>query len=99
MSSPTGSTTIRGLLLLWRGRTREQVLARLDSPDEAAGQIASWWPLIAGAPLPFEVDEFGGAGDVDASATLTRLGPLDVEIRGRPVVELLADAYRALISD
>lgn len=87
------------LLLLWRGRTREQVLARLGSPDEAAGQIAPWWPLIPGAPLPFEIDRLSEVGDVDASAALTRLGPLDVSVRGRPVVELVADAYRALISD
>jgi hypothetical protein len=87
------------MLLLWRGRTREQVLAHLDRPDGTVGQIAPWWPLIPGAPLPFEVDRLGEVGDADASAALTRLGSLDVEVRGRPVVELLAEAYRALVAD
>ncbi len=87
------------MLLLWRGRTREQVLAHLDCPDGAVEQIAPWWPLIPGTPLPFEVDPVGEVGDADASAALTRLGPLDVEVRGRPVVDLLPEAYRALVAD
>lgn len=87
------------LLLLWRGRTREQVLAHLDGPDGAVEQIAPWWPLIPGAPLPFEADPVGEVGDADASAALTRLGPLDVQVRGQPVVELLPAAYRALVAD
>jgi hypothetical protein len=56
-------------------------------------------PLDPGAPLPFEIDRLSEVGDVDASAALSRLGALDVSVRGRPVVELLADAYRALIPD
>jgi uncharacterized Zn finger protein len=84
------------LLLTWRARTRDQVLAHLRSDAAAVDRVAPWWPLTPGAPLPFESGELGGLADPDGSATLTRLGPLDVEVRGRPVVDLLAAAYIAL---
>ena len=88
------------LLLAWRGRTRDAgARPPRQPPRRQRQQIAPWWPLVPGVPLPFETDELGELGDVDPSATLARLGPLDVEIRGRPVVELLADAYRALNAD
>lgn len=84
------------LLLAWRGRTREQVLAHLGADAETADRVAPWWPLTPGAPLPFEAGEFESLSDTDASATLARLGPLDVEVRGRPAADLLAAAYVAL---
>ena len=41
----------------------------------------------------------GEVGEVEASAARARLGPLDGSVRGRPVVERVADAYRALVAD
>lgn len=85
------------LLLAWRGRTRDQVLAHLGTAADTAGRIAPWWPLVPGAPLPFEAGPLEAPTDADPSATLVRLGPLDVEVRGRPVPELLAAAYAAIV--
>jgi hypothetical protein len=87
------------LLLSWRGRARDQVLAHLRPAAETADQLAPWWPLIPGAPLPFDTGELGRLGDADASATLLRLGPLDVEVRGRPVVDALAAADDAVAEE
>ncbi|MFV0308759.1 MAG: SWIM zinc finger family protein [Desertimonas sp.] len=83
------------LLLTWRGRTRDQLLGYLAGGTETADRVAPWWPLKPGAPLPLDVEEFAAPPPTDAAASLTRLGPLDVEVRGRPVAELLAAAYEA----
>jgi hypothetical protein len=85
------------LLLLWRGRGRSALLAHLDGGADRRAAIAPWWPLVPGAPLPVDPGRGDPWGEPSASATLTRLGPLDVEVRGRPVADLLAPAYEALV--
>lgn len=85
------------LLLRWRGRSRDELLAHLGTGSDTRAEVAPWWPLAPGAPLPT------GAGlsdpwlDVDPSIALTRLGPLDVEVRSRPATEFLAPTYEVLV--
>ena len=85
------------LLLLWRGRTRDELLAHLGAGADARAEVAPWWPLVPGAALP------AGAGlgdawlDVDPFSALNRLGPLDVEVRSRPVTDLFAPPYETLV--
>jgi hypothetical protein len=83
------------LLLLWRGRERSELLAHLGGG--ARDEIAPWWPLVPGAPLPNAPELPDTWPDVDPAAALTRLGPLDVAVRGRGVVDLLADAYQVMV--
>lgn len=85
------------LLLLWRGRTRDEVLAHLGADSDARAEVAPWWPLVPGAPLPVDTGARDPWAEVDTSNTLTRLGPLDVEVRRRAVTELLAPAYEQLV--
>jgi SWIM zinc finger len=88
------------LLLRWRGRERDDVLADAGRAVSAAPPlVAPWWPLVPGAPQP---EGHGGRESwelADPAATLTRLGPLDVDVRSRPVTELLVDAYAAIIAE
>lgn len=91
------------LLLAWRGRTRDEVLAHLGIGRDARAEVAPWWPLVPGAPPPAD----GGRGDpwrdadawrdADPSGVLVRLGPLDVDVQGRPATEALPAAYAALV--
>jgi hypothetical protein len=83
-------------LLLWRGRDRADVLAHLGRAGDPRAEVAPWWPLVPGAPLPVDGGRADPWGDADPSAVLLRLGPLDVTVRGRHVVDLLAPAYTAL---
>jgi len=89
------------LLLTWRGRTREQLLGHLRSaaPDSAA-TIAPWWPLVPDARLPDSPTDLDALLLPDpqaaADAVLRRCDPLDVDVRGTPITELLGAAYEAL---
>jgi hypothetical protein len=89
------------ILLSWRGRSRDQLLGHLRAPTPPAGDIAPWWPLTAGAPLPgtpLDVDTVLLADlPVDATAILRRCEPLAVEVRGVPVTDLLDPIYTTLI--
>lgn len=116
------------LLLTWRGREREQVLAPLaeagrepgsweDSASHAvAGEgpsVAPWWPLVPGAVGGADAGSAGGpSGDVpdplsllgserplQPAAVLDRLDDLDVSVGDKPVAELLAAAYRAVVDN
>jgi len=84
------------LLLEWRGRARSEVLAHLTTGADPRAAVAPWWPLVPGAALPHGDRGTDPWADDNPSATLTRLGPLDVHVRTRPVTELLAPAYDAL---
>ena len=87
------------LLLTWRGRTRSDVLAHLAtdaSARETRSAVAPWWPLVPGAPLPHPAHEPDPWTTTDTAETLTRLGPLDVQVRSTPVTDHLAAAYQAL---
>lgn len=83
------------LLLRWRGRERSELLAHLGG--DAHEEVAPWWPLVPGAPLPTSPLLRDPWCDVDPAAALTRLGPLDVEVRGRPVTDLFIAAYEVLV--
>ena len=102
------------LLLLWRGRTRDEVLGhlRVETPaDGVDNPVAPWWPLVPGrtrreVPRP----EVGSAGasvvivgpvpiadpPTPAARVLLRMEPLDAEVAGTPLTELLEAAYEAL---
>ncbi len=87
------------LLLQWRGRSRDELLAHLGAAAGARTEVAPWWPLVPGAPLPVEGSARDPWNDADATAALARLGPLGLEVHGRPVAERLRAAYRALVED
>lgn len=85
------------LLLLWRGRTRAELLAHIGrGAAAAAGDVAPWWPLVPGAALPAGDGGRDPWSDSAGGDLLARLGPLAVEVRDRPVTELLAPVYGAL---
>jgi hypothetical protein len=92
------------LLLEWRGRTRDQVLAPLRADVDAGSPVAPWWPFGPG-PLPASVlggdDPSGVIGDSPevADAVLARLAALPVEVRGTPFAQLLRAAYGALVHE
>jgi hypothetical protein len=87
------------LLLAWRGRTRDELLAHLGTAGDGRVAVAPWWPLVPGAPLPAAAAGDPWA-DVDpATAALARLGPLAVEVRAIPAADLLGRAYRSLVED
>ena len=87
------------LLLAWRGRSRDELLAHLQPGDSGPPPVAPWWPLIPGATLPAGVHRGDAWVEVHATGALTRLGPLDAQVRGRPVTELLAEVYRAVVGE
>lgn len=89
------------LLLTWRGRTRDELLAHLDamSPATRTDGLPVWWPLVPGRtdmdrlrwrpPTP--------APPVRTDAVLARLPGLDADVGGTPVVDLLVTAYASLV--
>lgn len=86
------------LLLAWRGRTREQLLAHLTQTAHATrSEIAPWWPLVPGARLPDPPLDSDHLVDdpttTTASTVLERFEPLAADVRAIPVVDLLAPAY------
>ena len=73
------------LLLLWRGRTRDELLAHLGRRGRgraASEEIAPWWPLVPGAPLPVDTGHRDPWTDADPAAALARLGPLTLGAPG-----------------
>lgn len=91
------------LLLAWRGRTREEVLAPLGRPAGTDGpptdEIAPWWPF-PGGELPVSAGwSTSDARTMDPdrpAAVLDGMGPLDVLIAGVPLRDRIAPAYEAL---
>jgi uncharacterized Zn finger protein len=94
------------LLLAWRGRARDEVLAPLRARSEASGGadsiVAPWWPF--GATSPAAVDALRGADAAvpaaepsePADSVLQRCAPLDVAVYGTNVTDLLRPAYELL---
>jgi uncharacterized Zn finger protein len=96
------------LLLAWRGRTRDQVLAPLRARAGAGGVsdgrsiVAPWWPF--GASSPAAIDALRGADSTlptpepaePADAVLQRCAPLDVTVSGANTAELLSLAYEIM---
>ncbi|MDZ4827414.1 MAG: SWIM zinc finger family protein [Actinomycetota bacterium] len=98
------------LLLTWRGRSREQILAPLraragdDGRDALdAWAVAPWWPFGPNETVPVETRRADNEGEVDAveaadpaDVVLRRCVQLEVSARGVAADEILAVAYRAL---
>jgi uncharacterized Zn finger protein len=94
------------LLLAWRGRTRDELLepvrarAGRAAPVPDTPTVAPWWPLGEGTrfaergadpnPPPSEPPD-------PAEAVLRRLAPLEVDVRGTSVVDLVAAAYAVVV--
>lgn len=90
------------LLLTWRGRTRDELLAHLDelAPTGRNDGLPVWWPLVPGST---DLDRLRWRPPVTsppatAHGALSRLGGLDAVVGDTPVAELLVDAYPALVS-
>ena len=86
------------LLLAWRGRTREQLLAHLaDVTTVSRSEVAPWWPLVPDAQLPdppLDIDRLTDAAtSMGTAEVLQRCESLDAEVRGVPAVVLLGPAY------
>jgi uncharacterized Zn finger protein len=97
------------LLLAWRGRTRDEVLApiRARSGEMSAGPvsiIAPWWPF--GTSSPAAIDALRGADATvptaepsePPDAVLQRCSPLDITVYGTNVSHLVSPAY-AIMTD
>lgn len=89
------------LLLTWRGRTREQLLAHLDAltPTSRTDGLPVWWPLLPGGA---DIDRLRWRPPVASPPTtpdaiLTRLHPLDAAFDDTPIGTLVAAAYPALV--
>ena len=89
-------------LLEWRGRSQDDVIELLRSAagaeSDVGPEVAPWWPFGPGT-VPESAraersgwDVLGGA----SAAALDRLAPLDLEVLGRQVTDLLGPAYAAL---
>lgn len=89
------------LLLHWRGRTRDELLAHLATTVAPAPLVAPWWPLVPGARLPEPPADGATAllagAPGEPAAVLARCEPLAVDVRGTPVVDLLAAAYQSIV--
>lgn len=90
------------LLLAWRGRTREEVIALLGEPGTTpppADEIAPWWPFPGGL-LPVSADwstsELRTMDPDRPAAVLDGMEPLDVLIAGVPLRDRITPAYEAL---
>lgn len=90
------------LLLAFRGRTREELLAHLEAAPGAqrADGLPSWWPLVPGSTRLHDVRWHAPTAlpPLSSAAALARLEPLDVTERGAPLAEFLAAAYPVLVA-
>ena len=95
------------LLLEWRGRTREEILAPFQGAPQSPGEeVAPWWPFGQGAlPRsalpPSERPPEDATLDLDfeagpAGLVLDRLEELDIQVAGQPLREALQPAYEQL---
>ena len=97
------------LLLAWRGRTRDELLGYLsegragETSTGRADGLPPWWPLTPGRPP--RTSGPGGRWTAPVAVppdppdrVLSRLEPLDVEVAGTPVTDLLGAAYSALVA-
>lgn len=90
------------LLLAWRGRTRDELLAHLASLATTGRDdgLPVWWPLVPGAT---DLDRVRwhppeATTPEPAHSTLARLHPLDVTFAESPITDLVAAAYPALVT-
>jgi uncharacterized Zn finger protein len=96
------------LLLAWRGRTREQLLARFASAAPTpsittvdTSPLPPWWPLAPGrsAGVNAQLDIPDHTVPDVAAQVLSRLDVLSVTVAEQSIVELLQPAYEALAGD
>jgi hypothetical protein len=91
------------LLLTWRGRTREQVLAHLRGAgvgNAVDARLPPWWPLAPGrAGATGRLDPPPAEPPDPPGRVLARLEPFDADIAGTALVDVLAGAYAALVRD
>jgi len=83
-------------ILAWRGRSREELLERLDtapSPTEDAAPLTELLDVFWSSPGTAGSD----SGHAPTSPLLPQLPPLAMTARGRPLAELLGPAYDALV--
>ena len=95
------------MLLEWRGRSRDDVLAALGLRaalgDTDADPLPPWWPLRPGEPLPDSTSLHPPGGEVLAEApdpahsVLRRLDDLDVTVWRLPATEVLRSLYGAAL--
>lgn len=87
------------VILAWRGRTREELLANLQAARSSEGATETTWP-----PLEDCLDSFydlqaevvpPAAARTPPDALLTQVPDIGVVVRGRSLPELLASVYRA----
>lgn len=92
------------LLVAWRGRTREDLIAALGGGGKTTGgaeamvEVTPWWPFAAG-PLP-DVPAQGVPEALPADppdAILDSLDTLDVHVGETPMVELLHPVYETIV--
>lgn len=87
------------LLLTWRGRTREELLAHLR-PEPGPSRLPPWWPL---APLTDPVRPEPSPPPVErpepSDRVLVRLPDLAIDVRGQPITELFRVAYEQIVAD
>ena len=97
------------MLLEWRGRSRDDVLAALGLRAVAGGDttgdpLPPWWPLRPGEPLPDSpsLHPPGGEASVEAPdpahSVLRRLEDLDVTVWKLPAAEVLRALYAAALN-
>jgi uncharacterized Zn finger protein len=90
------------LLLEWRGRTREEILAPFQgAPPSPGDEVAPWWPFGQGAVARSERAPDDATFDLDfeagpAGLVLDRLEEIDLQVAGKPLREALQPAYEQL---
>lgn len=94
------------MLLEWRGRSRDDVLAALGLHPAAGNNDAAlppWWPLRPGEPLPSSATGYPLSAEAPPdtpdprSSVLRRLDDLDVTAWKAPAIEALRTLYDAAL--
>lgn len=88
------------LLMQWRGRSRDEVMALLHEGGEDAGpEVAPWWPFGPGkVPDGLRLSPNDAPLVVSSgSSVFDRLDDLDLDVRGTDVVDLLSPLYEQLV--
>ncbi len=87
------------LLLEWRGRNQDEILALLRTTHSAPSDpVTPWWPFAPG-PIPESLlanaDGSSGLPAAGNESALDRLEPIDVQVLGSNLSDLLRPAYAA----
>jgi uncharacterized Zn finger protein len=90
------------LLLLWRGRSKDELLGALRRTEPAPidPSMPPWWPLVPGARLPEPATDDVLLVDApinDPAAALARCERLAVDVGGTAISELLRPSYATVV--